>query len=395
MSDVGSTALLIRHPRGMEPKFVHSVWTIRLIRCVINFAIVFFSAPLIAHLYNAPVLTNSFRVLSFWFLLVGAESMSFIIAQREQQARIANYADMFTNIAMSLFVIGVASVLRNQYALIFGALFQRALMMIISHCYFRNIGIGIAYDREAVVDQFRFARFVLPSSLLTIVLSQYDKVVILKLFSLPVLGVYGLATNMLGPVNGVSLHNARVVLYARCAEYFRTNRETGRLRFYSENTRLLMLSVALPALLAGSAQGLVKILYDTRYEMAGKVLMILSLAAVVTSIQNASENLLVAYGRTHIVLVANIIRLFTLIPATLLGFYCFGFDGFLWFGLLGTLPLTVYFYWKQHEDGLLDLPKEFQRLLFAAAMFLVAQAVSRLGLYFIPQGWLHLGIKGH
>jgi lipopolysaccharide exporter len=71
MSDVGSTALLIRHPRGNEVKFVHTVWTIRLIRCSINFCLVFFGAPIIAHLYSSPVLTSAFRLLSFWFLILG------------------------------------------------------------------------------------------------------------------------------------------------------------------------------------------------------------------------------------------------------------------------------------------------------------------------------------
>ncbi len=321
--------------------------------------------------------------------------MSFIVAQRDQRARIANYADMLTNIAMSIFVVGLAAALRNQYALIYGALFQRALMMIASHCFYREIGVGISFDKEAFLDQYRFARFVLPSSMLTIVLSQYDKVVLLKLFSLSVLGVYGLAGNMLGPVNGVNLHNARVVLYARCAEYFRSDRSTARSRYYSENSRLLVLGVALPAMLAGSAQALVAVLYDVRYEAAGTVLMILSLGAIIVAFQNASENLLVAYGRTHMVLAANLIRLFTVIPSTLLGFYLFGFDGFLWFGLIGTLPLTAYFFWQQHECGLLDLANEFKRFTVALILFLLSLACSRTFLHIIPQGWLHLGIKGH
>src|SRR5580658_6315022 len=178
LSDVGSVALLIRHPRGDDPKFVHTVWTIRLIRCCINFCLVFFGAPIIAKIYQTPVLTSAFRVLSFWFLLLGTESMSFVLAQRHQRARISNYADMLSNTVMTGFVICMALVLKNHYALIYGALLQRALLMVGSHFFYRKIGVGIAFDREAVVDQFKFARFVLPSSLLTIVLSQYDKVVL-------------------------------------------------------------------------------------------------------------------------------------------------------------------------------------------------------------------------
>ena len=54
--------------------------------------------------------------------------MSYILAQRDQKARIGNYAEFLTNIVMTFVVIGLAYVLRNVYALLFGFLFQRALL---------------------------------------------------------------------------------------------------------------------------------------------------------------------------------------------------------------------------------------------------------------------------
>jgi len=395
MSDVGSTALLIRHPRGNEVKFVHTVWTIRLIRCSINFCLVFFGAPIIAHLYSSPVLTSAFRLLSFWFLILGVESMSFVLAQRDRCARISNYTDMISNAIMTAFVIAVASILKNHFALIYGALLQRALVTIASYFFYRNVGVGLAFDREAIADQFRFARFVLPSSLLTIILSQYDKVVLLRLFNLTLLGIYGIAGNMLGPINGVIVHNARVVLYARCADYFRTDPATARSRYYDENRRLFMVGVMLPAIVAGFSQSIVAILYDARYAMVGPILMILGLGTVITAFQSTSEYLLVASGRTHIVLVANVIRLCSVIPATFLGYYFFGFYGFLWFNLAATIPLLMYFYYQQRKFDLLNLKSELSLLGSALLVFLLCLGASHLLLASIPPGWLHLGLKKH
>jgi O-antigen/teichoic acid export membrane protein len=296
---------------------------------------------------------------------------------------------------MSIFVIAVASVYRSHYALICGALLQRALMMVASHFFYRDIGVGFAWDREALRDQFRFARFVMPSSVLTIVLTQFDKVILLKLFNLSVLGIYGVANNMLGPINGVNLHNARVILYARCTQYFRTDRTTARSRYYLENRRLMDLGVVLAAGLAGSAPAIVAILYDPRYSMVGEVLTILSLGAIVNAIQNSSENLLVAQGQTHIVLVSNVIRLFTVIPSTLLGYHYFGFYGFLWFGLIGALPLLIYLFLQQYRRDLLSIREELRRFALGLLVFGVAFAASKVVLLIIPLGWLHLGIKGH
>ena len=76
MSDVGTIGLLIRDPRGDEPRFVHTLWTIRLLRSMFNFALLMLGAPFLASLYHTPALTNPLRLLSVWFLLNGAESMS-------------------------------------------------------------------------------------------------------------------------------------------------------------------------------------------------------------------------------------------------------------------------------------------------------------------------------
>jgi lipopolysaccharide exporter len=395
LSDVGTVALLVRHRRGNEIKVIHTIWTVRLIRCCINFCLVFFGAPIIAHIYQTPGLTGAFRTLSFWFLLMGAESMSFALAYRDQKARIANYAELISNAIMAVFVIGMATILRNHFALIYGALLQRGLLMIGSYFFYRNIGVGIAFDREAIADQLRFARYVLPGSLLTLVLSQYDKLILLRLFDLKIMGFYSIAGNMIAPLTGVIVHNARVVLYPRCAQYFRDNRATAVARYYSENRALMAVGILLPAMVAGFSQSIVAILYDPRYVMVGTILTAMGIGGVISAFQNASENLLVASGKNHVVLVGNVVRLFTVIPGTLLGYYLFGFFGFVWFNTAATVPLLSYFYWEQRRAGLLRPMNEVWYLGAGLAIFLACFGLNHLLLSLIPADWLHLGIKGH
>jgi lipopolysaccharide exporter len=394
ISDVGTVGLLIRHPRGDEKRFIHTIWTVRLLRNVGNFALLFLCAPLIAAFYREPVLSSALRLLSFWFLLFGAESMSFVLAQRDRRARISNYCELAANAVMTVFVIAMATVVRNHFALISGVLLQRALLAAASYFFYRNIGVGFAFDREALTDQFRFARIVLPSSILTMVLSQYDKLVLLKLFNLTLLGIYGIASNIVAPITGVIMHNARTVLYARCAEYFRSNPATARDRYYSENQRLLLVGSSIPAVVAGFSQFMVKLLYDPRFAAAGTMLLILGLGAVISAFQNASENLLVASGRTHVVLIANCIRLASVVPATFIGFYLFGFYGFLWFNFLATIPLLVYFFAQQRKQQLLDLGYELRHLCIAFLIFVVCFALSQLLLRLFPDVSLSLWLRG-
>jgi lipopolysaccharide exporter len=395
MSDVGTLGLLIRHPRGDERRFIHTLWTIRLIRSVFNFGLLFLAAPLIASIYHAPVLKDALRLLSIWFLLNGAESMSFGLSIRRQRARLNNYNELASNVAMTLFVIGMASVLRNHYALILGALLQRLLLVVASHFYYRDIGVGFAFDREARREQFQFASVVMPSSILTIVLSQFDKVVLARLFNLTLVGIYSVAANMVGQLTGVMMHNARFVLYPRCAAYFRSDRATAVHRYYTDNLRLFAIGAIPPAIIAGFAPLMIAVLYDPRYMQAGRILTVLALGAVIAAFQNASENLLVASGLSRVVLGANIIRVISLIPAVVLGYHFFGFEGFLWCTTVAALPPLFYFYWEQWRSRLLKPLRELAGFGLCAVVFLACLGLSHVLLRIVPPGWLHLGLGHH
>lgn len=393
VSDVGSTALLIRHPRGRELAFIHTVWTIKLLRSTINCLIIFLGAPIAAHIYNLPQLTNPLRLLSIQFLLSGAESMAYTLAQRDRKARIGNYADMIANAAMTIFVIVAGFFIRNVYALILGVIFRKLLIAASSHFFYRDVGVGIAFDREAIREQFRFARFIMPSSILTILLSQYDKLLLLKFTNLGLVGIYTIAGNILAPSSGIIMHNARAVLYPRFAEYFRSDRLSVRLRYYSENSRVLFVGVLIPAVVAGFATLFVSILYDARYAAAGHILMVLALGALLSAFSNASENLLLASGKNHYTLAGNALWLASALPAAFLGYYSFGFEGFLWFTLAARLPAILYFYYEQRRYQLLDIRYEFRLLFTALSVFFVCAFLSHALLSIIPGNLLHFRFR--
>jgi len=393
--DVGTFAYLVRHPRGHEKLVVHTIWTVRFFRCIAAFLLMFALAPVAAGFYHQPVLTNAYRVLSFCFLISGLESMAYILAPRDQRARLTNYADLLSSIGATVFTISLAQVLKSHMAFIAGLLFQRALLTISSHFFYRDIGVGLAFDRETLRGQFEFSRVVIPSTLLSMVLSQYDKFILLRLFDLRLLGIYGLACNMIGPASGIVLHNARVILYARVADYFRTDRASAVSRYYSENRNLFLIGILLPSLVAGFARPLIEVLYDARYAAVGPTLTVLAVASLFASFQNTSENLVVAAGKTHVVLVANIIRVCTLIPMTLLGYYLFGFMGFVWFVCFATLPPLLYYYYEQHKIGALDLGQELKLYAIAAATLGLCLAAGQLLLMALPPDWLHLSLRKH
>jgi O-antigen/teichoic acid export membrane protein len=149
------------------------------------------------------------------------------------------------------------------------------------------------------------------------------------------------------------------------------------------------LGTVLPAAVAGLSQAIVTLLYDSRYAQAGEILLVFGLVTVFSSFTNPSENLLVASGRTKVVLIANLVRLATIPASTLLGYYWFGFQGFLWASVASNLIVLAYYYREQRRQGLLDSRAEWARAGWALGVFVACMILSVVLVHFLPNGLLH------
>ncbi|MBV8974293.1 MAG: oligosaccharide flippase family protein, partial [Sinobacteraceae bacterium] len=80
LADIAVTVSLVRHEDGDTPRFLNTAWTLRLGRALLNTALMFWAAPLIAGIYHVPELAFPIRVYSPWFLISALESLSFPLA---------------------------------------------------------------------------------------------------------------------------------------------------------------------------------------------------------------------------------------------------------------------------------------------------------------------------
>ena len=363
LSDVGVVGFIIRDKKAEQRSYLDTLWTIRFCRGWINFAALYVSAPLLAQWYETPALTDSLRVFSLWFVLHGIESLSFPLAIRNQRARIASYADLTCTVASTLFVVSYSFYHRNHDGMIYGMVLHRLLMTLISYRVKPQVYPRLAFDRQAAKDLFGFSRFVLPSSFITLFLTQFDKLIFLKLFNLELLGLYGIAANVASMIDGLTSQISRNVLLARCAVVARDDRDSLRTRFYRDNVKLFMMIMAPPALVGGAAHFIVGALYDPRYAYAAFILQAFMLRSMLLSQSMPAENLLVAITGGQVVLLGNVCRLGFLLPAVLGGYYFFGFDGFLFGVVLSELAALAYFWRQQHRQALFSLRFESMKLL--------------------------------
>jgi O-antigen/teichoic acid export membrane protein len=387
LSDVGVVGLLIRHERGGERAFVDTLWTVRLVRGVANFALLFGLADLIASLLGAPALGGAIRVVSFYFLLNAVESMTFATAVRERRSRWVNLIEFGCAAATTLFVIAWSWFSRDHWGMVAGMLFGRALQVLLSWTLApRSTWPRWRLERAALKDTLGFAKYVMPSSLLTMLLSQFDRIVFLRLFDLRMLGLYGVAQSLSSPPEGLASKISQTVLYPRCAEVFRRDPAQLRRCFYRDNAKLLVLMAAIPAAIGGAGQFIVDLLFDPRYREAGLIVQVLMLRTLMLSLLRPSEQLQTAAGHPSIHLLASLLRLGWLVPASLAGWYLFGFTGFLVGAALEPLPALVATWRLQAERGLFDARWEALRAIGAALLWALCWLASQ-ALWTLVTAW--------
>lgn len=378
LSDVGVIGLLIRHERGAERDFIDTLWTLRLLRGGLNFALLFAFADALAALLGAPTLGDAIRLVSGCFLLAGLEAMTFPIALRQRRARWAMLIELGIAAATTLFVIAWSWISRDHWGMVAGLLFARALQTLLSWVLApRASWPRWRLERAALRDAFGFAKVVMPSSLLSMLLAQFDRVVFVRLFDLRLLGLYGMSQSLSGPVENLATRLSQTLLYPRCSDVFR--RDPARLRacFYRDNAKLLVLMAAVPAALGGAGQLIVDLLFDPRYTEAGTIVQLLMLRTLLLALLRPSEQLQTAAGHPGVHLLANALRLAWLVPMSLAGWWLFGFTGFLVCAALEPLPGLLAAWRAQARRGLFEPRIEALRLAGAALLWLACWAASR------------------
>ena len=376
LADIGVTVFVVREPEAEEPRYLNTAWTMRLGRASLSGLVVFFCAPLIASLYHEPGLVNPLRIMSLWFLILGLESMSFPLAVRRNQSRLQIYSELTASFLSTLFAVVYCYYSRTYWGMVYAILLNRLLITLISYCFYPQLRPRLQFDAPAARAILRYTRLTVPSGILTLVLSQFDKVVFLRLFDLRSLGIYALANNIAAPIESLILNICHVVLFPRCAHDFRTDRVNFLRNYYSHNVKLIAGILLLPAGVGGMASLIIATLYDPRYASAAAVLEASMLRATLVALATPSEVLLISAGEPQVILIGSLFRTIWMVVASLAGYHFYGFTGFVWGAASNVLPALIYYLWLQSKRGLLIVRYEFGRVLFALAIAIFAHAFA-------------------
>lgn len=378
LTDAGFQAFIVRHARGGEPAFLDAVWTIHVARAAINAAVGVMLALPAAAILGKPQLGPLLAVASLTLAIEGCASLSLLTALRTRMVRRLSLVDLAIFLIQLVAGLIAAWVLRSAWALVLAMFVASLTRVAASYILFPNSRHSLTYDKVIAGELWRFSRVIAASSSLTLIISQFDKLVLARLLPLQQFGVYSLANNLAtAPTALVHMYASRI-LYPALAETWRTRREHVRTLYYDLRGIVFYGYLVAAGGLCGAAPLVVGILYDPRYADAGFYLRLLAITAAMSMMTRPMNELLVATGHVRTTFETNVVRIAWLALAAPIGLVWLGPIGLVAALALIEIPAYAFAAWSMKRHDLFRGAQEVRAFLTIAAGILLGLLAVRI-----------------
>lgn len=365
VSDMGLRAYVTRHKDGGD-EAMQTVWTVRLIRNSIIFAIMFLGAGFFAELYKAPEVALAMRVCALPFLFDGFASLSVNMTERNRGVLRLTAVDFTKFLVITLTTITAAYFLRSYWAIVIAMVTGSLFGLAASYLLLKGPPVRFRLDPAHAKDLWRFWRIIIPSSIITILMTQTNVVVMARYFPISELGKFTIASTLATAVTSLVSEYIMRVFFPRFAQANREKPESAREVYYAaKRFNILLFAFGIGGLIGGGGL-LVRILYNEHYLGAGLYLSLLCLIPLARLSAFPAEQAVIAKGFVRASLMANAVRLAWIAvagpPAYLLG----GPLALVAVFCLAETAALPYLLWQLKRFGLLRLQEE--GLILAAAL---------------------------
>lgn len=327
-SDIGTGTSIIQNKRGGEPNFLNTAWSLQVIRGTVVWLIACAIAPIYANIFNEPMLTQLIPVAGFAAVISGFNSTSLVTANRNLQLKKITILDFITQF-ISIFVMIVWVLIEpSVWGLVAGGLAAALTKMILSHTWLTGTNNKFFIEADAAKQMFRFGRWIFLNTALTFFVMQIDRLLFGYLMGTAMLGIYTIAAMFTSVSQSIVQTLSTRVLFPSYSDVMRGN-DNERLYRVLRKTRLILISgawtVSIGMVLMGSV--LIDYLYDERYDAAVWMIQILPLGMLIAVLSTTYQNVILAKGKSGILILVNFVQLIIQVSAILIGHHLYGIVG--------------------------------------------------------------------
>jgi len=340
-SDIGIRPSIVQNERGDDPVFLNTAWTIQVIRGCLLWLVCILIAGYVSDFYEEPRLAWLLPIVGLNTLILGFSSTNLARLHRHlelgRQTRFELGAQVVNVVVMILWAFFNPTI----WALVAGSISAAIYQAVRSHSLLPGKLNRFVLEKESVKAILAFGKWIFIATAMTFLAKQADRLVLGKLLSFEMLGVYSIAFALSDlPRVIIQKFSIRVIfpLVSRQADQPRS-----RLREKILSKRgpiLLGLAVAL-AVLAGFGDLLILVLYDDRYSQAAWMFPILAVGVWPTVLHETISRSLNAIGRPQYLAYAYFVRFVFAVVCLQIGFAWLGIVGAIIAVALSDLPVYL------------------------------------------------------
>jgi O-antigen/teichoic acid export membrane protein len=367
-SHIGLEDSIVQNPRGDDETFVNTAWTIQALRGIGLWLLTVVLAYPVALFYHEPRLTWLLPVVGFGCVIAGFSSPNLLTLARHLgvgRLSLLELSSQFTLFAVSLVW---AFFQRSIWALAVGRVVSELVRMALSY---RLIEGGLrprfVLERESVRSLLGFGRWILISTSLTFLATQSDRLILAKLTSFQMLGLYSIAFSLSDLPRQIIGMFAQKVGFPFIAKF--SHKPRPEFRQVLLKYRMMVLAVGACLLTGTICVGDIFILhvYKPQYQAAAWMIAIFALGLWHTLLYNTISYAILSLQKAHYNAIANFFYCITLFAILPLGFHFFGMVGAVAAVAVSDFPVYVVNVYASYRQGVGMLRQDGVMTLFFLA----------------------------
>jgi len=370
-SDIGIRPSIIRSPRWNDPVFLNTAWTLQALRaCWIWIGCAILAWP-VSQFYNDSRLVWLLPVSALTVLVNGLSSTSMATLSRKLEIGKLTRLEFATQIISLAVTIVWAYITPTVWALIGGNLVSSVVKTAWSHRLEPETSNWFAWEKDSVKEIMSFGTWVFVSTMMTFLASQADRLILGRLFTLQLLGVYTVAFTFADLPRQVVKRISQQVMFPVISKYADLDRSSLRAKILQKRKFLLMGLALMVTVLACFGDLIVEILYDERYQQAGWMLPILAVGLWPLLLSATIDRALYAIGNPKAVAFGNFLKFLYMITLLPVGDELFGVVGAITVIAFNDLPSYFAVNYGLWQEKLTCFRQDLQATILLLGLLLI------------------------
>jgi O-antigen/teichoic acid export membrane protein len=349
-SDVGIGPSIIQNKRGEDPEFYNTAWTLQVIRGFGLWLCCLIIAWPIAKVYDNSQLLWLIPVVGLTTILSGFNSTAlFVLNRRIALGKLTIFELGIQFISLTVMIVW-AALSPTIWALVGGSLVSAFLKMTYSHWLIPEQHNYLTWNKQASRELFSFGRWIFVSTAMAFLAGQADRLILGKLVSLELLGVYTIAFMFADLPRQVVGRLGSKLIFPLVSQHTNLPRSSLRAKILPKRRLMLLGLACLLTVLVSFGDVIIRILYDDRYDQASWMLPVLAIGIWPIALFQSINPSLLAIGKPFYGACGNSLKLVYMMIGLPIAFSLMGVLGAILVIAFNDLPLygaVTYGMWRE------------------------------------------------